>query len=134
MRSNPLLTLAAALYGACGVALTFAPAEILRSATATPEPATIWFVQALGAALLGLAWMNWLHREMKTGGIYGRTVLLPNLIFATVAFWDALGAWRRAPDRTLLLWVAIALGVLSVAFGVRLFGRSPQWKDEPTGR
>ncbi|MEZ5313455.1 MAG: hypothetical protein R2862_07260 [Thermoanaerobaculia bacterium] len=134
MRSNPLLTLTAAAYGLAGLALTFAPAETLRGAGLTPEPAMTWFLQALGAALLALAWMNWLHRETKIGGIYGRTVLLPNLIFVSVAFWDALAAWRRAPERTLLLGIAIGLGVLSVAFGARLFGRNPQWKDDSPGR
>ena len=126
MRVNFLLAVTAALYGVAGVGLTFAPGEVLAAVGASASVAGTCLVQMLGAALLGFAWLNWLHRYSKTQGILGRPVLLPNLMFVSVSFWLAAGAWRRAPNEFFLLACAIVLGALSVAFGARIFGsRAP---------
>lgn len=126
MRTNPLLAASAAVYALPGLALVFAPQEILAAHGAPASAVTAWLAQAFGAALLGFAWINWLHRFTRTHGILGRTVLLPNLIFVTTAFWLALGAWRRNPEVRLFVWAAIVLGALSIAFGSRLFARGPE--------
>jgi hypothetical protein len=58
--------------------------------------------------------------------ILGRPVLMPNLAFASIVFWLALGAWRRSPDGSrVLLAVAAAFGALALAFGARLFAKGP---------
>lgn len=126
MRTNPLLAISAAVYALPGLALLFAPREILAASGAPASAVADWLAQVLGAALLGFAWINWLHRYTRTHGILGRTVLLPNLIFVTTAFWLALGAWRRDPEIRLFVWASIVLGALAVAFGSRLFAKSPE--------
>ncbi len=123
MRLNPLLTVAAALYGAAGIALLFAPDELLAAMGAPASILVSWLAQALGAALLALAFLNWMNRFTRTQGVLGRPVLLPNFFFAATSFWLALAAWRRTPD-PVLLGSAIALGALAVAFGARMFGRA----------
>lgn len=121
MRPNPLLIALAMLYGAAGLALTFAPGEIAAAAGATPDRGSAWFAQALGAALLGLAWLNWLHRTTATRGILGRTVLLPNLLFAVTAALDAASALRHGASSPLLVGAAVGFGAIAVALGSRLF-------------
>jgi hypothetical protein len=123
VRVNILLAATAAIYGLAGVALLFAPDELLAAAAAPSSPLVDWLLQALGSALLALAFMNWMNRFTRTEGILGRPVLLPNLFFATTAFWLALGAWRRSPG-PVLLGCAVVLGILAVAFGARMFGRA----------
>lgn len=125
MKSDPLLVAPAVLYGAAGLALVFAPAEILASLGGPATSVGAWLAQLLGSALLGLAWLNWLQRSAKVGGIFGRHVLLPNLMFTTVAFWLTLSAWRHQPERLSVLVVGVVFGTLSVLFGIRMFGRAP---------
>ena len=123
MRLNILLIVAAALYGLAGIALLFAPEELLTAAGVPASTVVAWLAQALGAALLALAFLNWMNRFTRTQGVLGRPVLLPNFFFATTSFWLALAAWRRTPD-PVLLGCAIVLGALAVAFGARMFGRA----------
>ena len=132
MRLNPLLAITAVLYGVVGLGLTFAPAEVLAALGAAPSSVGSWLAQVHGAALLGFAWLNWLNRYTKTRGILGRPVLLPNLMFITVSFWLTLGTWRRLPGHVGLLACALALGVLSIAFGARFFSRSPAQAEAET--
>lgn len=124
MRANPLLVLSSAAYAVAGIALVFAPQETLSTLAVAGSPTSEWLAQAFGAALLGFAWLNWLQRPMQTGGIYGRTVVLPNLIFVLTAALSAWSAWRRDPSRPLLL-AALAFGLLAIAFGSRLYARGP---------
>jgi hypothetical protein len=124
VKVNFLLLTAAAFYGVAGVALLFAPEEILTALGEAATPFVAWLMQAFGAALLGFAWLNWFHRYTLTGGILGRPVLMPNLAFASISFWLALGAWRRAGGSLPLGSVAAGFGLLSVAFGARLFART----------
>lgn len=124
VKANFLLLAAAAVYGVAGVALLFAPEEILTALGEAATPFVAWLVQSFGAALLGFAWLNWFHRYTLTRGILGRPVLMPNLVFASVAFWLALGAWRRVGGSPPLASVAAVFGLLAVAFGARLFART----------
>ena len=121
MKLNPYLVVSGTLYGVLGTALSFAPEEILIAATgAPPAAAAIFLAQALGAALLGFAWLNWFSRYATTRGVLGRPILMPNLMLVAVSFWLTLSAYRREPG-PLLLMAAGVLGVLVIAFGSRLF-------------
>lgn len=124
MKLNPLLFLTALLDGLAGLAFVFAPGEILSSIGIPVSVGSTWLAQMLGAALLSLAWLNWLQRYARVGGVLGRTVLLPNLMFSSVGFWLTLSAWRHEPKGTGALIPALLLGSLAVAFGLRLFGPS----------
>lgn len=95
---NPRLTTAvvtvfAVLLMGAGAALTFLPEEI-GGAVFGPDAPTI-VLAVLGAALLGLGLLNWTARQSPIGGIYGRPVLLANLVHFTVGglalLRDALG-------------------------------------------
>jgi hypothetical protein len=120
VKLNPLLVLASLVYGAVGLALTFAPNEMLAWTGVAPSFIVAWLGQLLGAALLGLAFLNWLQRHAVVGGIFGRPILLTNLTFLIVAFFASVRQ-LRAHHEPLFAAVSVLLGILSVAFGLRLF-------------
>jgi hypothetical protein len=73
--------MASALFMAViGLALTFAPQEILHR---FDSDATIWeqaMAQLCGALYVGFALMNWMALGATLGGIYGRPVVIGNLV------------------------------------------------------
>lgn len=122
MKLNPLLVAAAIVYCAAGLPLIFAPAEMLALLGTPPSAGSAWMAQLLGAAILGLAFLDWLQRYAEVGGILGRPVLIANLAFTTVAFFASVSSYRHRGGPAFLA-SAVVLGVLTFAFGVRLFGR-----------
>lgn len=123
MRINPLLVIAALVYGFAGLSLTFAPAEILTALRAPTLPISVWSMQLLGGALLGLAFLNYIQRYATVGGVLGRPVLLANLLFLSVSFFASLASLRHGGGAVYLV-AAVVLGILFVAFGARLFTRT----------
>jgi len=119
MRLDPLLLVTAALYVGAGLALTFAPAEILAAlGQAVGAPAT-WAAQLAGAGLLAVGWQNWLQRHAVVRGIYGRPTLLANLMFGLTAGGACLSAWRAGVGAGALA-AAVALLAAAGAFGLRM--------------
>ncbi|MEO8431470.1 MAG: hypothetical protein ABI592_08175 [Acidobacteriota bacterium] len=120
MKLNPLLLITAGAYSIPGLGLTFAPSELVAYIGSPSHPAATWLAQLFGAALLGLASLNWFHRYAEVGGVFGRPVLLTNLVFVVVAFFATLGVWRHQGGVAFLAAV-VGLGLLALAFGLRLF-------------
>lgn len=120
-----LMVTSAAVLGLAGLALLFAPSELQRLAAApNTAPASPIALQLWAAALLGLGAINWIGRGLTLGGIYGRALVLGNLVHWTVG---GLVALRAALDRpsSPLLWLAAALyGVFALLFW-RLLRRHP---------
>jgi len=125
MHLNRLLAATAVVYALAGLALTFAPTEIAAFAGVAVSPESLWLAQALGGAFLALAWLNWLHRFARTAGILGRSVVLPNLLFALVASLNAIAALRHGAAGERLFPLAIVFGIVAIAFGSRLFVATP---------
>lgn len=125
MHVNRLLAATAVVYALGGVALTFAPAEVLAIAGLPGPPGSVWVAQALGAALLALGWLNWLHRFSRTAGILGRTVVLPNVLFAMTCSLHAFAALRHGAAGERLFPLTIVFGILAIAFASRLFVATP---------
>jgi hypothetical protein len=132
MKPNPLLVAAALLYSIPGLALTFASRETLGAIGIPPSLLTDWLAQLLGAALLGLALLNWIQRHTLVAGIFGRPLLMTNLLFTTAAFFATLRTWRQS-ESTVLLGATVALGALAALFGSRLFTPSPRAATNPPG-
>lgn len=120
MKLNPLVLAAALLYVVPGLALTFGPQEVLGAIGVAPSILGDWLAQLLGAALLGLALLNWIQRHTLVGGVFGRPLLMTNLLFSTASFFASLRTWRQV-STTPLLVATIVLGALAAAFGSRLF-------------
>jgi hypothetical protein len=122
------MALSAALLGAVGGALLFAPLDTapwLALGSARDNEATL---QLLGSALFAFAMMDWQGRSAIYGGIYGRPIAMGNLF---VAVFLALGLGQAqlarplpSPVPTAPGWIVSVLFVgLAVAFGGVLFNR-----------
>lgn len=77
--------IASALFmAAIGLSLTFAPEEILHR---LDSDATSWgttMAQVCGALYCGFALMNWMAKGVLLGGIYGRPIVIGNLVHFTM--------------------------------------------------
>jgi hypothetical protein len=121
MPVNRLLIAAAVAYGIPGVVLLFGADEVLRSADGgASSPMALWLLGLLGGTLLAISLLNWIQRHTMIGGIYGRPLLIANVLVLANAFFSSLRMWRTTHD---MMYAAVALvtGVLLLAFGRRLF-------------
>ena len=125
MNPRLLMTVTAALLAGLGLACSFAPQELLGLVGATVSPTLVLGVQALGAAWLGFALLDWHARGAPFGGIYGRPVALGNFLhFAVIALALAKAAFAM-PTLAMLATTAIA-ATLATAFGAVIFGPAPR--------
>lgn len=79
----------AIIYFLIGMGLIFGPEELLRISGQESSSFWVWTIQLLGAALFGLGWVNYLNRAAAIGGIYGRPIVMQNLMFAFPSFISA---------------------------------------------
>jgi hypothetical protein len=80
--SKILLTISAAFLFLLGVALNFAPAEVVR--VSGLQGTSVVPFQMLAGALLGVGLMNWFSRNGVFGGVYGRPLGLANVVLFAV--------------------------------------------------
>ena len=117
MNTRILMSAAAACLAMGGLACTFAPVELLTAAGVAAAATAGLVVQALGAAWLGFALLDWHARGAPFGGIYGRPVALGNFLHFTVIALALAKAAAATPTGAL-----VALAVLAAAFALA-FGR-----------
>jgi hypothetical protein len=115
--AKALMTASALVLALAGVSLLFAPTE-LQSLTTTGDVAPVppVLLQLWAAALLALAGADWIGRTVAIGGIYGRALVIGNLMHWTVG---GLSALRGALDRpsSAPLWAAVAVyGLFAIGF------------------
>lgn len=108
-----------------GLACLFAPAEIARALGSGTE-ITALSLQLLGAALLAMAMLNWMIRETAIGGIYGRPLVLANLIHFNTGFLVFFKAALAADDGLITSCGAAVYGLLALTFWSRLLARGPK--------
>lgn len=108
-----------------GIALTFAPQELLSLSGAADRPLTVVLIlQATGALYMGFALLNWMAKDNLIGGIYSRPVALGNLLHffvVTMTLVRALAAGTRTPG---VIALTLVYTLLSTWFGLVVF-RSP---------
>jgi hypothetical protein len=120
MISSRLSRVSAAVLLFGGSALLFAPDVLLPVLVPGFPPTAAWLGQLLAAAWLGVAALNWLQRAAVLGGIYGRPVVLANLVLYFVSALSLLRAvvGGGAPGAA---WGALALAApLATAYGALL--------------
>jgi hypothetical protein len=122
MESRKLMSSAAIVFAAGGLACTFAPQELLAALGGAPAtPGLVLGVQALGAAWLGFGLLDWHARGAPFGGIYGRPVALGNFLHLAVIAMALLKAAWAAPSMPLVGATLLTAG-FAAAFGRTLFG------------
>ena len=122
MNSSALITrTSAVLLASGGIALLFSADAILPVlATGFPEHAS-WLGQVVGAGWLAVAALNWLNRSTLIGGIYGRPVVLTNLILYFIGSMVLLRALRDPATAPALWWVAMPYLAMALVYSVVLF-------------
>lgn len=119
--TRTLLVASAVLLGAMGLAATFLPDEVLRWSGAPPSPVLALLVQVLGALYLGLGMLNWMVRDTLLGGIYGRPVVMANVLHWVPASLACLKLVARTPEVRLLWPVALVYAAFALAFALVMF-------------
>jgi hypothetical protein len=121
MTSALITRTSAALLAAGGIALLFLPDSILPAlAPGFPAHAT-WLGQLVGAGWLAVAALNWLNKRTLIGGIYGRPLVLANLILYFIGTMVLLRALRDPATPPVLWWVAAPHVVMATVYGAVLF-------------
>lgn len=122
--SRLLMTLSASALAIMGAIGAFLPAELLAWLGTQSSAVLVLLVQAYGASLLGFAMLNWTGRGMTLGGIYGRPLVLGNLMHFGAG---GIGAMKLvlAHSEAAKLWpLASSYAVLAIGFGILMF-RAP---------
>lgn len=122
MSSRTLLTSSAIFLGLLGLALTFASQEIL--ATTAAQQAFVG--QMLGAALCGLALLNWMSKGTAMGGIYGRPLAMGNLVHFTIGGLALLKVAAQLQPTWFFVALAVSYAVFAALFArVAFFTSGP---------
>jgi hypothetical protein len=132
-RLNPLLVVAAVLFGAGALPLLFAPDELLRLAGAVPSPLTAGLLQVLGCALVGFALLDWMARYTRIDGIFGRPLVIANLGHTASAALLLARLAARVHGSPFVFAAVGAYGLLALAFGSRLFAGSASLEAQREG-
>lgn len=101
-----------------GVALIFLPEEVAAGVFPGAPPV---LVSLVGAALFGFGQLNWMTRQSPMGGIYGRPVVMANLVHFVVG---GLALARAAVTPT--LWGVAAFYLAGAVFYGALLFLSPR--------
>lgn len=122
--SRLLMTLSASVLAIMGAIGTFLPAELLAWLGMQASAVLVLLVQAHGASLLGFAMLNWTGRGMTLGGIYGRPVVLGNLMHFGAGGIGAMKLVLAHSEATRLWPLAASYVVFAIGFGILMF-RAP---------
>jgi hypothetical protein len=114
-----------------GAAMLFAADTILPLLVPGYPPAGLWLGQLLAAALLGLGALDWFSQSTVLGGIYGRPVVMANVMFYLVSALGMLKASMRAGFPLALSLIAVVASVFAIVYGW-LMMRGPFAQDLPT--
>lgn len=120
MHTRLLMSISAVFMGALGIAGSFFSQEILVIAGATVETQSVLLVQILGALYLGFAMLDWYTRGFTIGGIYGRPLVVGNLLHYAVAAVPLVKA-AYGTGAPVLIIVAACYVMLAVWFALLQF-------------
>lgn len=121
------MVLSAALMAAAGLTLTFLPGEILAARAAPAQLAVL--LQVCGALYAGFAMLNWTARGQMLGGIYGRPIVVANLLHFVAG---GLAILKGRPVGAAGAAAALVYAAFAAWFGLVLFS-SPHGR-QPDGR
>lgn len=122
MPSTRLLMSAAALFlGSVGVACLFAPDLVLTWIAGSAPPGAMLLVQVLGTLSLGLAVLDWMWKGNRLGGIYGRPIVLANVLHLVSTALVMVKALSRDPALRALWPLAAAYAIFGLGFFALLF-------------
>jgi hypothetical protein len=116
-----LLATSAGLLFVMGVALSFAPHEVLGMAGQVPGRALVLLAQITGALALGWAMLNWMSRRQRVGGIYNRPLALANFLHFTMVALSIVRLVPAGDSGSLEHALLVPYVALAVWWGVAMF-------------
>lgn len=125
MSTRVLMIAAAAVLASCGLVFSFAAEEAIVSLGGRPQGLAPVLVQLAGALYLGFAMVNWTAKGMVLGGIYGRAIVLGNMLHFTMAALALLKVGMQ-PEVPAALWIITAIDALFAMLFMRLLFQSPE--------
>jgi len=123
MKTKLIMAASALTLGVAGLALTFAPAEILKSLGVSGNAAVTLAFQITGALFLGFALLDWMMKESTIGGIYNRPLAAGNFMHFFVGAIALAKAVMAGHTETAVCIAAGIYAVFAVGFGWMLFGK-----------
>jgi len=96
--------------GTAGIVLTFIPEELLFWTDGYAGEAAILMVSMMGVAMLGIGILNYMGKNAVYGGIYGKPILICNLIYHSVTALNLI-KFSIGNEHLLSLYSAIAGGI-----------------------
>ncbi len=114
-----------------GAILLFASDVILPHAAPDLPPSATWIGELIAAGWLAVAALNWLSRHAVLGGIYGRPVVITNLVLYFVTGTVLLRVSFEGPG-TVLHWAAALLTLALAAVYGWLLVRGPIERPAPS--
>lgn len=115
--SKVIMITSGVLNGVLGILLTFLPEEIGHwFGLASGTNVNILAFQLLGGALFGFGLMNYIGRNAILGGIYGKPILLGNMVFHFIAALELIVFIFDNDRNGLIVAFAILYAFLAAAF------------------
>ncbi|MFA5669300.1 MAG: hypothetical protein WC967_08650 [Balneolaceae bacterium] len=130
MNTKILMMASSVFYGVIGFGLTFLPEEFFGYVSADINPFSIVTLQILGAAYLGFAMLNWITRRNPIGGIYGKPLLIANLVSFLVSSLTLIKMIGNIENHfNIFLALTIIYSAFTLAF-IWAFKTNPKLKPE----
>ena len=117
------MTLSSAFMAPLGLALTFAPVEVLNFYGIDPKVFVLILVQVCGAMYLGFAMLNWTVRASHIGGIYNRPVVVGNLLHFGMVALVLIRSILNGQRSILVVTGVCCYALFAIWFGLALFTR-----------
>ncbi|GMV04504.1 MAG: hypothetical protein AMXMBFR53_07840 [Gemmatimonadota bacterium] len=116
-----ILSLSALMLGSLGLVLLFAPEE---TSSALGWGGGVAAPSLAAGGLLALAVLDWTGRGALFGGVYGRPIVLANLVLALTGGLALLRTQASTTDAPAAGWIPVAVLLLhGVGFTFILLGR-----------
>lgn len=113
------------VFGVLGIATLFLPAEVAELMDMRGGPDFV--LQLVGAGFLTVAILDWMGRGAIYGGVFGRPIVVANLMFGTVGSLSLLSALIRGEAQPGMWAVAAILGLHALAFAYLL--KAPPYQE-----
>jgi hypothetical protein len=111
------MSASALALGLLGIIATFAPDDVIAGMGLPESRRADLLVQIIGAVYLGFGMLNWMARGSVMGGIYGRPLVMGNLLHFVTA---GLAISSRVSELSSLWAPAVVYLVFGAGFGLLL--------------
>lgn len=120
MFSRTLMMASSLFMAIAGFIASFFPQEILHYLELTTPRLAIVIIQILGALYLGFALLNWMAKGVLIGGIYGKPLLMGNLLHFMMVALALIKTSVNHPSLEIILGL-IMYSILAAGFCYLLF-------------